>query len=434
MEKPTISVTTEPAGTRKIRLTVTVPEEQVRQKMCHLAREISENVAIPGFRKGKAPYAIILQYYGERRLREQVAEDLTREVYKAALEQEGLEPFGPAMLEEVQISPMQFTFTVPLSPVVRLGDYRSLRVEFPPLEVTEDEIQSVLEDICRDNSVLEPVEGRGAQPGDVLRISVEGRTDQGQVFLKDDEVDVPLAPEDPYPAPGFFTALEGMMSGEERTFRLKMPGGQPSEEAEFSVHLHGLYRQILPELDDDLARTFGPFHTLAELKEEIRQRILERKEETAKEEYTQEVIERLVSQVEVEYPSVMLEEELGRLTERLGQRIRASERMTLEDYLKVTGQTMDDLRKRLHPVADTNVRQNLVLLELVRAEGLSVSDDEVEQYLQKTGESQRSESQSPEYRKRLSSQILYEKIVDRLLAIARGEFAEPATGGSRETS
>lgn len=443
MEKSAISVTKEPAGTREIRLTVGIPEEQVHKEMRRVAREIAEQVAIPGFRKGKAPYHVILQRYGETRLREQVAEDLTREVYRAAVEQEGIQPFGPVTLENVQIRPMQFTFTIPLAPVIRLGDYRAIRIAPPTVEVTEEEIQEVLEGLRKEHAILEPIEGRGAQVGDVLRINVEGRTDEGQLFLKDEEVDVLLDPEDPYPAPGFFAALEGMVPGEERTFRLKMPQGQPSEEAEFRVRLLELYQQILPDLDDDLARTVGPFHSLAELKEDIRQQLLRMKEDHAKEAYAQDVMETLVSQAEVEYPSFMLAEQLERLTEQVRRRIQENERMTLEDYLKVTGQTMEDVHERLRPLADKEIRRMLVLQEFARAEGLTVSDEEVEERIQDIVTHSADENQTeelrkllhtPEYWEELGSRVLYTKTVERLLAIARGEeIPEPSTGGSHET-
>ena len=441
MEKSTIPVTTETVGKRDLRLTVEIPEERVQQEMRRVARKISAQVAIPGFRKGKAPYSVILQRYGEEHLREQVAEDLTREFYRAAIEQEGITPYGPASLEDIQLSPMRFTFTLPLPPVVRLGDYRSLRVEFPPVEVTEEDIQEVLETIRQENAVLEPAEGRGAQPGDLLHIQVEGRTDQGELFLKDDDAEVILDPEDTYPAPGFYQALEGMTPGEERTFRLKMPDDQLSEEAEFRVQLLALYSRILPELDDDLARTAGPYPTLEALKEDIRRQLLQMREREAREEYARAVIQRLVDQAEVEYPSFLLEERLQDLMEDLEKRVREEQRMTLQDYLKVIGQTLEDLQERLRPVADLQVRRMLALGELARAEGLRVSEEEIDQRIQalseawgNRAEAMRAQLETSENRENLGAQILYEKVVDRLIAIARGEpVPEPVTGGEDET-
>ncbi len=441
MEPSPIPVTKESIGKRDLRLTVEIPEERVQQEMRRVAREISAQVNIPGFRKGKAPYSAILQRYGEERLREQVAEDLTREFYRAALQQEGITPYGPASLEDVQLRPMRLTFTLSLPPVVRLGDYRSLRVEFPPVEVTEEDLRNVLEDIRQENAVSEPVEGRGARPGDLLHIQVEGRTDQGKLFLKDDDAEVVLDPGDTYPAPGFYSALEGMMPGEERTFRLRMPNGQPSEEAEFRVRLQALYNRILPELDDDLARAAGPYPNLDALKEDIRGQLLQMRERAAREEYARAVVRRLVEQAEVEYPSVMLEERLQDLLEQLEERVREEQRMSLQDYLKVTGQTMEGLQERLHPVADYQVRRMLVLGQLAIAEGLKVSDEEVDQRIQTISEAwgdqaeaMRVQLQKPENREDLSAQILYEKVMDRLIAIARGELVpEPPRGGDDET-
>lgn len=438
MEQTTIPVSTEPVGKRDLRLTVEIPEERVQQEMRRVAREISARVAIPGFRKGKAPYSVILQRYGEENLREQVVEDLAREFYRAAIEQEGITPYGPANLEEVQLSPMRLTFTLPLPPVVRLGDYRALRVEPPVVEVTEEEVESVLEEIRQQNAVLEPVEGRGAQPGDVLHIQVEGRTDQGELFLKDDEAEVTLNPEDAYPAPGFYRALEGMTPGEERTFRLPMPEGRPSQEAEFRVRLLGLHRSLLPGLDDDLARAVGPYPSLDALREDIRRQMREAREEAAREEYRETVIQRLVEQAEVEYPSVLLEEQLQEVTRRVERRIREEHRMTLQDYLKVTGQTMEDAQERLRAVAEEEVRQMLVLGELARAEGLRVSEEEVDQGIQaivedleeEAAEQLRQALMSPQNREAIRERLLYEKVVERLLAIARGEAVpEPMPGG-----
>lgn len=442
MEQSAIPVTTEPIGKRDLRLTVEIPEERVQQEMRRIAREISARVSVPGFRKGKAPYSVILQRYGEERLREQVAEDLTREFYRAALQQEGITPYGPANLEDVQLSPMRLTFTLPLPPIIRLGDYRSLRVEFPPVEVTEEEIRNILEDIRQENAVSEPVEGRGAQPGDLLQIRVEGRTDQGELFLKDDDAEVVLDPEDTYPAPGFYSALEGMTPGEERTFRLKMPNGQPSEEVEFRVRLQALYNRILPELDDDLARAAGPYPNLEALKDDIRGQLLQMKQKAALDEYATTVVRQLVEQSEVEYPSVLLEEQLQTMLEELEERVREEQRMSLQDYLKVTGRSMEDLRKQLHPIADYRVRRMLVLGEFALAEELHVSDEEVDQRIQAISqawedraEAMRAQLEKPENREHLSAQILYEKVMGRLLAIARGETVpEPPTGGENETS
>ncbi len=441
MEQSAIRVTTEPVGKRDLRLTVEIPEERVQQEMRRIAREISAQMTIPGFRKGKAPYTLILQRYGEERLREQVAEDLAQEFYRAAIDQEGITPYRPAILEDVQLSPMRLVFTIPLSPVVRLGDYRSLRVEFPSVEVTEEELQDILEDIRRGNAVSEPVEGRGAQPWDLLHIQVEGHTDQGELFLKDDDVEVILDPDDTYPAPGFYSALEGMMPGEERTFRLKMPNGQPSEEAEFRVRLQALYNRILPELDDDLARAAGPYPNLEALKADIRGQLLQAKEEAAREEYAGTVLQRLVEQAEVEYPSIWLEEQLQDLVEQMEEKVREEQRMSLQDYLKVTGQTLEDLREQLRPAADYRVRRMLVLRELALAEGLKVSDKEVDQRIRTISETwgdraeaRRAQLEKPESREYLSAQILYEKVVDRLIAIARGEpVPELPTGGKDET-
>lgn len=390
--------------------------------------EISEHQAIPGFRKGKAPYSAILRLYGEGFLRQEAADRLITELFVSVVKEHNLRVFGPAHLEEKELSPMRFVYTVYQPPNVRLGDYRSLRMEFPPVEVTEEDVAKALEDLRQKAAVLEPVEGRGAQPGDVLVISVEGRNSEGRLFLRDKSAEVVLNPEDDYPAPGFYRALEGMSPGETRTFRLPMPSERGGGEAEFRVQLEAIYQRILPDIDDDLARTVGNYNSLEELKTALRQQIREQKEEIAREEYSLRLIDRLVDQAEVEYPPVMLEDRLESLLHELEEDIKAQYRLSLQDYLKATGQTLDALRERLQPTADRQIRRSLVLGAVAKAEGLDVSEEEIEQTIQSLSvgwgdqaDAVRRMYQDSEQRERLGDRILYDKVVSRLVAIARGE-------------
>lgn len=429
MSEAPYQVQIEPAGTCTTRVVIQPSEEQVQQEMRAVAREISEHKAIPGFRKGKAPYSAVVRLYGEEFLRQEVAERLSVSLIATVVEEHQLQTFGPVQLEERDLNPMRFVYTVHHPPRVNLGDYRSLRVEPPTVEVTEEDLARALEDLRQEAAVLEPVDGRGAQPGDVLTISVEGRDGEGRLFLRDKSAEVVLDPEDTYPAPGFYQALEGMTPGETRTFRLPLPAERGGGEAEFRVTLEALYQRILPELDDDLARTVGNYNSLEELKADLRQRIQKAKEEAAQEEYSYRVIDRLVEQAEVEYPPVMLEDRLQALLRDLEEDIRAQYHLSLQDYLKAIGQTMESLQERLQPAADRQIRRSLVLLSFAQAEGLDVSEKEIEEAIQSLSEGWGDQAealrrmyQDSKQRKRLSDQILYDKVVNRLVAIARGEY------------
>ncbi len=427
MSEAPVQVQIEPAGTCTTRVVIQPSEERVQQEMRAIAREISEQRSIPGFRKGKAPYSAVARLYGEDLLREEAAERLSVTLIADAVREHNLQVFRAVQLEESSLQPMRFVYTVYQPPSVRLGDYRSLRVEPPAVEVTEEDLAEALERLRREAAVLEPVEGRGAQPGDVLVISVEGRDGEGRLFLRDRSAEVILDPENPFPFPGFHRALEEMKPGETRTFRLPLsPKG--GEEGEFRVTLEALYRRILPNLDNDLARTVGNFGSLEDLKAALRQQIQARKEEAAREQYALRVIDRLVEQSVVEYPPVMLEEHVDEMVEDIEEDVRNQYRLSLEDYLKVSGLTMEDLREQLKPTADRLLRRSLVLGALADAEGLDISEEEIDQAVQSLSEEWGEQAaairrmyQDAQQRKRLGNRLLYDKVVSRLVAIARGE-------------
>ncbi|HHS98152.1 MAG TPA: trigger factor [Chloroflexi bacterium] len=421
-----LQITTEPVEPRQVRLTIDVPEGRVREEMRRVARTIARQVSIPGFRKGRAPYHVIAQRLGEDFLRKEAAENLIEPVFKEAVEREGIEPAAPASLEEMKAEPLQYTFTVPLTPEVDLGDYRSLRIKPRTVRVTKKEVEEALERLREEHAVLEPREGRPVQPGDVVSFSVEGRTDRGEIFLKDDDAETLVDLENEWPLPGFYEALVGMKPGEEKTFRLKVPEDSAFdfEEAEFTVRLKQVFERLLPGVDDDLARTAG-FDDLDSLRKHLKEQIRQRKQREADEEYFEQAMQALLDGAKVVYPPQVLEEEIDEMVEDLAQRVQRDLRMGLEDYLKAIGKTEEEVREEIRPRAEERLRTALVLNRFVEAEGLEVTDEEVDARvaeIQKTVEEEgRKWTPSEAERRRIRNSLLQEKIVDRLTAIARGE-------------
>lgn len=429
MSETDFQVQIESVGPCTLQVVIEPSEERIQREMRAVAREISENRPIPGFRKGKAPYSAILRLYGEEFLRQEAAERLSIELLAEVVQESNLSTFGPVHLDQKDLNPMRFTYTIYQPPNVRLGDYRSLRVAPPAVEVTEEDVAQALERVRQEAAVLEPVEGRGAQPGDVVVITVEGRNSEGRIFLRDQSAEITLDPDDPDPVPGFHRALEGMAPGETRTFQLDLPPEQGGGQGTFRVTLEAIYNRILPNLDDDLARTVGNYNSLEALKENLRQRIREQKEEAAQERYSLQVVDRLVEESEIEYPPVMLEDRLDDMIKDLEENIRSQYRLSLQDYLRISGQTMETLRERLTPTADRLVRRALVLRAVAEAEGLEVSEEEIEQAIQSISEAWGDQEgtirriyQDAQQRERLGDRLLYDKIVGRLVAIARGEY------------
>ena len=423
-----LQVTTEQLEGHQARLIVMVPEERVQAEMRRAARRVSSEVTIPGFRKGKAPYDVVLQRYGEPVIRKEAADRLASSVYVEALEREQIVPYDAATLEEMELMPLQFTFVVPLQPHVELGDYRSLRVEMPAVQVSPEDVARALEELRQQHAVLEPREGREAQPGDVLIAMVEGRDQDGDLLLSEEETEILLDPEEQRPVPGFHAALLGVGPGEERTFRLELPEDHPSEEVEFTVQVEQVCERLLPGLDDDLARTVGDFDTLQSLEDQLREQIGQAMREEAEEEYVEQVTEALVNQATLEYPPQMVEDDLDELVKRFGRQVQRERHLSFEDYLKVSGRTEEEVRADLRPRAETRVRRGLVMWELVEAEGLSVTEQEIDERVQAMGKAwgiradeALKELQSKEAWQAVRRDLLLEKGLARLAAIARGE-------------
>ena len=439
-----MKITTEPLENHQLILTIEVDEERTQQAMRRAARQIARQVNIPGFRKGKAPYDVIVQRHGEDTVRKEAADILAQEVYLEALEQEGIEPYALGVLDEVVLRPITFRLTIPLRPTVDLGDYHNYRLKPPKVKVSKKEVQQALEAIREQNAVLEPVD-RPAALNDMVVMDLAGQTADEVVFLKGNDARILLDAESTEPAPGFAEAIVGMEADEERTFTLTLPDDFPREElqgqeAEFTAKLAEVYKRILPELDDDLARTVGNIDSFKELQEHVRGQLRQAAQEKAGGEYAGQVLEAIIEQTQVEYPPVMLEEELNAAVEDFKQQVRHQARLSLEDYLHIQGKTMEELREELRPQATARLKRALVMGEVVRLEGLEVDEEEIGAHIEQVSASWgaradevRTSLDSGEGRRTVRSRLLTDGAVQRLVTIAKGEAEEQGSGGEGET-
>jgi trigger factor len=430
-----LKITTESTGERQISLTIEVGEERVERARRRTARQISREVDIPGFRKGKAPYEVVVQRFGEEVFRQELMNHLAPDIYREALEEAELIAYGPGTLEDTAFDPMTLTFTVPLIPQVDLGDYREYRLEVSDVEVPEDELGEALEGVRERNAVLAPLD-RPAAEGDLLVGELVGRTIEGAEFLHEEEARILLDPEDEHLLPGLLDALIGLEEGEERTFTLVLPEGFQIEELAgqevvFEAYVEHVYERILPDLDDDLARTVGNYDSFEELKASVRQRLEEKERAEIESDYAEHVLQGIIAQAEVSYPEVMLEEALDEVLESRKRQIERSEHMMLEDYLRIQGKTVDELREEMKPEMEASLVRSLVLGEVVKQEGLEVSDEALdiqiaessEQYGERA-EEVRAALRDPEMREDVRNRMLANRALERLVTIAKGELPE----------
>ncbi len=474
----------QPLDTCELKLTIELDDAELEAAKRKAARTLLGNRAIPGFRKGKAPYEIILRHIGEGAVTESAMQDLAQESYRKAITELDLDVVGPGQLTDVQASPTVFTYTVPLRPEVELGDYRNVRLDYTEATVTEEALNRVLDRYREQEALLEPMEGE-ARLKDVVTVDVIGSlipepaeseaaasqptaeagstpdlpaedseaqpaaeidstsdlpTEASEAqpakpnedfFLFDKDIDVLLDPQHEWPAPGFVEKLTGIRAEEVRRFELRFPDDYANESlrgrlAHYDVKCSGVKARTLPELNDDLAKAFE-YESADEMRAGVREKLLARAKREVDEEYTNSVIDLVTAGATVKYPPFLLAQEVDRLLHEFEHTLQA-QNLTLEDYQKVSGKTDEQLREELEPPARERLRRSLVVSKVAVAEGLTVSEEEVSvrieataQLLGKDGNEYRRQMNTEDGRLATHYDLLSKQAIQRLVAIARGE-------------
>ncbi len=395
-----MKIETERLENCQMALTIEVDEERTRRALRDVTRRISRQAKIPGFRPGKAPYHIVARMFGKDTLYQEVVDELGNTVYEEALKETGIEPFGQAQLTDYEIEPLVLKLVVPIAPVVELGDYRQIRLEAEEETVTEEKANEVLGRIQEQNAFWQPVK-RPAQWDDLAIVDIEG-TVKGETVIGNQGRELILEADSSYPLPGFNDQLLGMTINEEREFTLTYPEESENEElagqpAHFKVHLQDLKEKVLPDIDDDLARTVGSYETLEDLKAELSRELQTR----AEQEFANRALTALIEMSEIEFPPTMLEQDTDDWLEELDRSLRRQS-LSLENYLRMRKLSEEEYRKEISPQVEERLKRSLALSKLIELEGLEDESSGVGEAL------------------------------ERLAAIARGELEEKAEPSSEE--
>jgi trigger factor len=417
---------------------IEVEPERVEEDMRKAARSISEQTKIPGFRPGKAPYHVVLQMFGRQTVLEEALEDLGPKLYSQALDEAGIDPYGPGKLVDIQWEPLVLTFHVPMPPEVDLGDYRRLRLDVRPVEVTDEEVEKALEEARKAHAVWNPVD-REARMGDQVVFQV--------TFAEEDslpETSETVLGEDTTLLPGLAEKLVGMRAGETRTFELTFPEdwddeGLAGQTRTITVTVQEVKERELPDLDE-MPALMGDFPDLDALKAHLRSQLMQAKEKERDEELIDKAFTILTEQAKISYPDFMLEEAIEDILADHDSVLRG-QGFTLDDYLRVLHIEREAYRQQQKPEAEQRLRRALVLTKLAELEKLAVEDQEVEaradSLVESSGNPEMMQQvyRMPELQRYLRNQLLVEKVRQRVLEIVTGRAPElPAEKPSEEAA
>lgn len=429
-----MKLTTETLPNRQVALVIEPEQAELEPALRKVAAQLSQRYSVPGFRKGKAPVSAVLRHFGKEVVYDEVVEAIGNDLYKAALEQTGLEPILPGALERVTYDPLTLRLVVPLQPEVDLGDYRSLRLEAPTVEVSDEQVQAELERLQKAQAEWMAVDD-AAQPGDLVELRLKA-TVGDQVLIDDPAFELTLEPENEDFPPGFDAQFVGQPVGAALSFDLTYPDDWPSERAGETMHVEAeilaIKRLDVPPLDDSFAALVGDYETLDDLRNAIRKSLAESQQRSQDEEFANRVLEKVIEGARIEFPPALVEEELDRLVKER-QRDLAGMGLPFNEYLRILRMDERKFRESLRPRAEMRLKAELVLDKVAEVEGLTVTDEEVQQELtevlevaERQGSNVRDLLDTPGGRAMLEHDLRHRKALRRLVEIAKGEAPEPA--------
>ena len=443
-----MKVTRDNASPIEVTLTVELATDDENPFIERSYRRVVSRINIPGFRRGRAPRHIVESMMGRTALLQEALEFMVPETLDKVLQDEDVSAFGEPSIEVTELEPVSFTATVPLEPTVDLGDYRGIRVETEPVEVTDEEVDGVLDRVRDEQAVWEPVE-RPAEYGDRLNLNVLGTMDE-ETVVEDEDVEYIPNEENVLPFPGFAPNLVGMSEDDESEFTVTVPDDYPREQyagkdIQFQVSVLSVKQKSLPELDDDFAMSVGDgFDDLEALRNNIRESLTSQAENAARNELEQKSLEALCEVAVVNASPLLYERELEAM-QADRERMLRQQGLDLATYLRFMGKSADEFLDEMRPNAERRLVSALVMRKLAEVEEIEISDEDVQSETDRllglsAGDEEQDDSNldslreflgSASTRDNIRSTLHSRRVMERLTEIAQGKLDED---GGAETS
>ncbi len=363
-------------------IVVEIDKEMMETGVSKAYLKARKNIAIPGFRKGKAPRKMIEAMYGAHVFYEDGLEEIFPDVYKFAVIDQDVKAVGRPNLTDMDIAEngsVTLTLTTDVYPEVTLGDYKGLEVEKAEVTVTDEQVQAELDRMAQNVSSTETVE-RAAEMGDTANIDFEG-FDNGVAFDggKGENFDLKLGSGSF--VPGFEEQVVGMSAGEEKDIDITFPEDYVENLAGKAVVFHIKCNKItatnVPAQDDEFAKDVSEFDTLEELKADIRAKALEKAQKQADSAFENACVEKAAENTTVEMPAALIEAELDNQMERFAYQLQMSG-YSVEQYAKMMGGDMATMRNAFRGTAEKQAKINVTLDKIIEVEGITVTDEEID--------------------------------------------------------
>lgn len=439
-----MKVTSEELERCETLLTVEIERKQEQDLLQKAAKRIAREVKIPGFRPGKAPYNVVVRRFGLDTVQQEALEHSADKLIQDALDEQKLIPYARVSLENIEWNPLTIKVKVPTRPKVELSDYHNLRLDFEPVEVTDEDIQETLQDIQEQHATWVPVE-RAAELDDLVDMAVVEK-DGDEVISERESVEYVLDPPEEHEGhnhPDLTTPLLGLSAGDEKTFTLTYPDDFDNEryagkEITFEVKVSSVKEKELDPLDDEFASSYSDFETLDELEADIRKHLQEQREQDQTRELGNQALEKIIEEATIEWPQAFEDESVEQEVQRFERQMRAYG-LTLESYLQMQNKSREEFAEELREQVVEQLERSLALGKVVDLEKLQVGESEILERAKLIADYSGGGEQiwrniiaSPAQQEAVSNELLADKAIELLAAIAKGEDPQPLAEQSGE--
>lgn len=408
----------------QVYLTVEVEGQELDNSLDEAYKRLAPKTDVPGFRRGKAPRAVLERFLGSSLLEDALNEFLPHACLQV-LRDENIQAIAEPLIEVTSTSPVVFKAIAPLAPSVKLSEYRTIKMKPEPVLVNDDDVDKVVEDLRHQQATWEAVD-RPVKDRDLVAVDIVSDI-EGKAFINRSGLEYIVSRGSRSPVPGFAEELIGLSIGEEKEFVLTLPQDfsneeQAGKEVRFKVKVLSAKEEKLPELDADFIKSVtGDLDDLPSLRDRIRENMKYQLEEKARADFEDRIIEEVVKRSEVEFPPFLLENEIDYLVQ--GQ---------LEEWRRYPGSVQESLKKippaklreNFKPLATKRITRLLVIDELIRAENINVDEAEIDDEIDRMDESEDNKKtlkNTEENRDVVRRYLLRRKAMELLMEIAQDE-------------